>query len=164
MRTSFSVSPKVLALVALGMLNSARADEATVNLPTTDITSTADNTDVGSAEGYQGKPSSSTTRLNLTNQETPQAVSEVKREQIDDFKLNSVRDVMTSTPGVNVQKVETDRTYFTARGFDITNFQYDGTGMPLTGRHPARLQRPDDRHRQPVGDGQLRTQTPDLYA
>lgn len=44
--------------------------------------------------------------------------------------LNSIRDVLDSTPGVNVQKVETDRTYFTARGFDITNFQYDGMGMP----------------------------------
>jgi outer membrane receptor for ferric coprogen and ferric-rhodotorulic acid len=33
--------------------------------------------------------------------------------------------------GVNVEKVETDRTYYNSRGFDITNFQVDGIGLPL---------------------------------
>jgi outer membrane receptor for ferric coprogen and ferric-rhodotorulic acid len=33
--------------------------------------------------------------------------------------------------GINVEKVETDRTYFNSRGFDITNFQVDGIGLPL---------------------------------
>jgi outer membrane receptor for ferric coprogen and ferric-rhodotorulic acid len=132
MRILSPVSPHVLSFIALGIFNSAYAADTTLNLPTTDINSTAVSTDADSSEGYQGKPSSTTTRLNLTTQETPQGVTNIKREQIDDFKLNSIRDVLTSTPGVNVQKAETDRTYFTARGFDITNFQYDGTAMPLT--------------------------------
>jgi outer membrane receptor for ferric coprogen and ferric-rhodotorulic acid len=132
MRILFPASTKAFSLLALAVLNSAYAAETTLNLPSTDITSTAESADVGASEGYNGKPSATTTRLNLSAQETPQAVTEIKREQLDDFKLNSVRDVLSSTPGVNVQKTETDRTYFTARGFDITNFQYDGTGMPLT--------------------------------
>lgn len=32
---------------------------------------------------------------------------------------------------MQVQEVETDRTYYTARGFDITNFQYDGISVPF---------------------------------
>jgi len=33
--------------------------------------------------------------------------------------------------GINVEKVETDRTYFNSRGFDVTSFQVDGIGLPL---------------------------------
>ncbi|WP_323165904.1 TonB-dependent siderophore receptor [Pseudomonas bubulae] len=131
MRSLFSLPTSALTLVALGMLNSASADEYTLNLPSTSVTGTADSEDA--PPGYQAKPAATTTRLNLTAGQTPQGITSIKREQLDDFKLNSIRDVLDSTPGVNVQKVETDRTYFTARGFDITNFQYDGMGMGLTG-------------------------------
>ena len=131
MRTLFALPASSLTLVALTLLNTACADDNTLNLPSTSITSTADSEE--SPPGYQARPNASTTRLNLTARQTPQGVTSIKREQLDDFKLNSIRDVLDSTPGVNVQKVETDRTYFTARGFDITNFQYDGMGMPLNG-------------------------------
>ena len=131
MRSLFSLPTSALTLVALGMLNSASADEYTLNLPSTSVTGTADSEDA--PPGYQAKPAATTTRLNLTAGQTPQGITSIKREQLDDFKLNSIRDVLDSTPGVNVQKVETDRTYFTARGFDITTFQYDGMGMGLTG-------------------------------
>ncbi|SFS27610.1 TonB-dependent siderophore receptor [Pseudomonas sp. NFACC42-2] len=132
MRKMSSLPTSALTLIALGIFNSAFADDSTLNLPPTNISATAEDQE-RAPSGYQAKPDSSTTRLNLTAQETPQGVTSIKREQMDDFKLNSVRDVLDSTPGVNVQKVETDRTYFTARGFDITNFQYDGVGMQMTG-------------------------------
>ncbi|MEX5591177.1 TonB-dependent siderophore receptor, partial [Pseudomonas urmiensis] len=48
----------------------------------------------GQSRGYQARPASSTTRLGLSNRETPQAVSTVTREQLDDFKLNSVKDAL----------------------------------------------------------------------
>ena len=131
MHKLFTLPTSALTLVALGMFNHAFAAQGAVDLPATTVN--AADTEEDSPEGYQGKPSATTTRLNLTAQETPQGVTSIKREQLDDFKLNSIRDVLDSTPGVNVQKVETDRTYFTARGFDITNFQYDGMGMPLNG-------------------------------
>ena len=131
MRSLFTLPTSALTLVALSMFNTASADENTLNLPSTSVTTSADSEDA--PPGYRAKPSATTTRLNLTAGQTPQGITSIKREQLDDFKLNSIRDVLESTPGVNVQKVETDRTYFTARGFDITNFQYDGMGMGLTG-------------------------------
>ncbi|NNG61331.1 TonB-dependent receptor plug domain-containing protein, partial [Pseudomonas fragi] len=127
MRKMFTLPTSALTLIALGILNSAVAD--TLDLPTTSITGDGED----APQGYQARPNASTTRLNLSAGQTPQGVTSIKREQLDDFKLNSIRDVLGSTPGVNVQKIETDRTYFTARGFDITNFQYDGMGMPLNG-------------------------------
>jgi len=80
---------------------------------------------------YKVKKSKSATRLDLDLKETPQAVSVVTRAQMDDFQQNDINAVFDAAAGVNVERVETDRVYFTARGFDITNFQYDGVGMPF---------------------------------
>ena len=80
---------------------------------------------------YTVRDSSSATRLDLALRDTPQSVTVVTREKMDDFKLNSVNDMLATTPGVTVESVETDRVYYTARGFDITNFQYDGVGVPF---------------------------------
>jgi outer membrane receptor for ferric coprogen and ferric-rhodotorulic acid len=77
------------------------------------------------------RESASSTGLPLTLRETPQSVTVVDRTRIDDFALNNVNDLLAQVIGINVERVETDRTYFNARGFDITNFQVDGIGLPL---------------------------------
>lgn len=82
-------------------------------------------------EGERDRRSDGATGLELTLRETPQSVTQVSRRQIEDFALTNVNDLLALVPGVNVEKVETDRTYFNARGFDITNFQVDGVGLPL---------------------------------
>ena len=71
------------------------------------------------------------TKLNLSVLETPQVVSVISRDQIDDFSLREINSLLTYVPGVTVEQVETGRTYYTARGFDIVNFQYDGLGVPF---------------------------------
>ncbi|MDI5889506.1 TonB-dependent siderophore receptor [Halomonas rhizosphaerae] len=82
-------------------------------------------------ERYRVPLTSTATRLDLTPRETPQSVSTVTRAQIDDFSLDTTNDVLESTPGVTVERLETDRTYFTARGFEISNFQVDGVRVPM---------------------------------
>ncbi|HVJ02742.1 MAG TPA: TonB-dependent siderophore receptor [Sphingomonas sp.] len=82
-------------------------------------------------DSYTTGTSRTSTRLPLTPRETPQSVSVVTRTQIDDFGLRDVNTLLTTTTGINVQQTETDRTYFSARGFDITNFQIDGIGLPF---------------------------------
>jgi len=71
------------------------------------------------------------TGLDLSLKETPQSVSVITAAQIETFALDTVNDLLAYVPGINVEKVETDRTYYNARGFDITNFQVDGLGLPL---------------------------------
>ncbi|MCG8393197.1 MAG: TonB-dependent siderophore receptor [Pseudomonadales bacterium] len=84
------------------------------------------------SESYTPKTAvSAPTGLSLSRRETPQSVSVVTRTQMDDFQMNGVSDVLASSPGVVVDQVETDRVYYNARGFEITNFQYDGLGLPL---------------------------------
>ncbi|MBQ23864.1 TonB-dependent siderophore receptor [Alcanivorax sp.] len=84
------------------------------------------------SESYEPKtPVSAPTGLALTRRETPQAVSVVTRTLMDDFQIVSVSEALAAAPGVVVDQVETDRVYYNARGFEITNYQYDGLGMPL---------------------------------
>ncbi|NAW34014.1 TonB-dependent siderophore receptor [Halomonas alimentaria] len=82
-------------------------------------------------ERYRVPLTSTATRLDLTPRETPQSVSTVTRAQIDDFNLDTTNDILESTPGVTVERLETDRTYYTARGFEISNFQVDGVRVPM---------------------------------
>lgn len=70
-------------------------------------------------------------RIPLSQRETPQSVSVVTRAQIEDFQLNDVNSLLTTVPGVSVLTAETDRVYFSARGFDIQTFQIDGVGLPF---------------------------------
>lgn len=80
--------------------------------------------------GEQGSTDTAT-KLDLTIFDTPQTVTAISRVQMDDFLLDKANQVLDYTPGVTVEEVETHRTYYTARGFDIVNFQYDGVGTPF---------------------------------
>lgn len=86
---------------------------------------------VGDGSSYTTRESAGATRLSLSLRETPQSVSVVTRQQMDDFGLNNINAVLENTTGVNVERVETDRTYYSARGFDVTNFLVDGVGLPF---------------------------------
>ena len=65
----------------------------------------------------------------LTPRETPQTISVTTRQEMNDFALNSIDDVMRHTPGVSVVTYDSERTEYYARGFAIQNFQYDGIPM-----------------------------------
>ncbi|NVJ54548.1 MAG: TonB-dependent siderophore receptor [Campylobacteraceae bacterium] len=75
----------------------------------------------------------SATKLDMTIFETPQAVSVVSDVQIDDYNLTDTATALEQVAGVRVERTETDRTYYNARGFNIVNFQYDGVGVPSSG-------------------------------
>lgn len=82
-------------------------------------------------EGYGVEDQRTTFRIPLSQKDTPQSVSVVTREQIEDFQLNDVNALLTTVPGVSVLAAETDRVYYSARGFDIQTFQIDGVGLPF---------------------------------
>ncbi len=84
------------------------------------------------SDDYGVQTQRTATRLPLSQRETPQSVSVVTRAQIDDFQLNDVNALLATVPGVNVLAGETDRFYYSARGFDIQTFQIDGVGLPFS--------------------------------
>lgn len=69
------------------------------------------------------------TGLDLTPRETPQSLTVITREQIDDQAAQTVAEVLEYTTGLSVKRVDRGRNLLSARGFDITNFQLDG--LPL---------------------------------
>src|SRR5690606_10289158 len=77
------------------------------------------------------------TRLVLTPRETPQSISVITRQQMDDFNLTSIDDVMEYTPGISVVTYDSERTEYYARGFAIQNFQYDGIPMTRNSAYSA---------------------------
>lgn len=75
---------------------------------------------------YTTGGSTSATKLPLTLRETPQSVSVITRQVIDDHGSQDIGDVLRNTPGVSVQAYDSERMEYSARGFAITNYQYDG--------------------------------------
>ncbi|MDT0605089.1 TonB-dependent siderophore receptor [Thalassotalea sp. W431] len=83
-------------------------------------------------KGYNAHSASGASRLELDIIDIPQSVSVITASQMKDYQLTNIDAVLDTATGVNVERIETDRTYYTARGFDITNFQVDGVGLPLS--------------------------------
>lgn len=109
------------------------ASSAVGTLPIVNVTANAqaDQSVTQGSGSYTANSASTSTKLPLPLRETPQSVTAVTREKMDDFNQTNINQVLDSTVGVNVERIETDRTYYTSRGFDITNFQVDGQGMPM---------------------------------
>lgn len=78
------------------------------------------------AGDYTVDASEAATPLSLSLRETPQSLTVVTRARLDDQKLESLRDVLDSTPGVYSYAYDTERVLFTSRGFVIDNLMYDG--------------------------------------
>ncbi len=70
------------------------------------------------------------TGLDLELKDTPQSISIVTNEQMDNFGASDINSALRLATGINVEQWETNRTNFTARGFEIKNTQIDGIGLP----------------------------------
>ncbi|WP_341645337.1 TonB-dependent siderophore receptor [Thauera sp. SDU_THAU2] len=77
---------------------------------------------------YTTYSSSSSTRLNLAPQETPQSLTVITRQQIEDLNATTLTALLDAVPGVHVVKEGVgDEIYgYYARGFEILNFEVDG--------------------------------------
>ena len=75
---------------------------------------------------YTTGSTSTATKLNLSIRETPQSISVVTRQEMDDFNLNTLTEAMRHTTGVVVQHNDSDRVSYSSRGYTINNFQIDG--------------------------------------
>lgn len=74
--------------------------------------------------------SNGATNLDLDIKDTPQSISVVSSTQMQQFGTDSLNEALRLATGIQVEEWETNRTNFTARGFDIANTQIDGVGLP----------------------------------
>lgn len=75
---------------------------------------------------YTTRQDTTAVPLSLSLRETPQSVSIVTLQRIEDQRMQTVTDVVNNTVGISVNQYETNRGGFTSRGFDIDNLQIDG--------------------------------------
>lgn len=68
---------------------------------------------------YTTGSSNSSTKLALSLRETPQTVSVMTRQRIEDQQLNTLSDVLKQTPGLNVQNIDSERVNIYSRGYSI---------------------------------------------
>lgn len=66
------------------------------------------------------------TGLALSPQDTPQSVTVLTRQRMDDQQLTSVQSALEATTGITSRTLDSERVDFFARGFSIDSFQFDG--------------------------------------
>ncbi|HIV70336.1 MAG TPA: TonB-dependent siderophore receptor [Candidatus Aquabacterium excrementipullorum] len=102
------------------------SQEAQQSLPALKVTAKrGPTTTEGSGSYTTTAPVSTATKLGLSLRETPQSISVITRERMDEMGLQNLTDVINATPGVFAQALDERVSYF-SRGYTITNFQVDG--------------------------------------
>lgn len=129
----------LLALaVCLSTLPHAMADDqqppATLELGATEISDNRLGSTTEGSTSYTTGAMNTATKLPLTMRETPQAVTVITRQRMDDQNMTSINDVARYTPGLFLnQSSGPGRQSYTARGFDVDNLMYDGIPSAYTG-------------------------------
>lgn len=86
------------------------------------------------SQSYTTGAMSTATKLPLTMRETPQSVTVITRQRMDDQAMTSINDVAKYTPGLFLNQANgPGRQTYTARGFDVDNIMYDGIPSAYTG-------------------------------
>jgi outer membrane receptor for ferric coprogen and ferric-rhodotorulic acid len=104
------------------------------NINTLATAQVSDNTLGNNTEGtgsYTTGSMSSATGLNLSMRDTPQSVSVVTSQLMQDQNLRTLTDVANNTAGISTRINHSTDSRYATRGFKINNYQIDGVVMPL---------------------------------
>lgn len=102
----------------------ANTSEQAGALPTVSVVGAVDSTTDGS-HSYTTGVTSTATGMNLSIRETPQSISVVTRQRIEDQALNSMTDVLNQVPGITMSQ-DGQRYNVYARGSAVNTYQIDG--------------------------------------
>lgn len=72
-------------------------------------------------------PLTTATPLGLTLKETPQSVSVITSQRMEDQGLTTIRQTLAQAPGVLGTSWNTELSEAKARGYTLSNYQFDGT-------------------------------------
>lgn len=110
------------------------AQSTVMELGATEVSSDRLGSTTEGSRSYTTGAMATATKLPLTMRETPQAVTVITRQRMDDQAMTSINDVVKATPGLflNFSSGPGRQTY-TARGFDIDNIMYDGIPSGYSG-------------------------------
>lgn len=75
---------------------------------------------------YTTGVTSTAIKMNLSIRETPQSISVITRQRMDDQHLASITDVLKETPGITMSQDGGERFNIYSRGSAINSYQFDG--------------------------------------
>ncbi|WP_423454473.1 TonB-dependent siderophore receptor [Ottowia sp. VDI28] len=108
----------------------APADAAVQSLPAVTVTGQAEQDGTTENTGtYQPGVSSTATKLKLTSRETPQTITTITRQQMDDAAMTSVDDAVKAASGVFFSDRGSNGGAYYSRGFELQT-QFDGMAAP----------------------------------
>ncbi|MFG0630461.1 TonB-dependent siderophore receptor [Pseudomonas sp. xss_2] len=116
------------------LLPTASAANGAMELMPLSISGKAPGSTTEGSGSYTTESSSSSTRLNLSIKETPQSVTVLTRQRMEDQKLDTLTDALDATAGITVirESIGADSTPYLSRGFAISNYEIDG--VPTSSR------------------------------
>lgn len=123
--------PAALLTAWSGHAAAQATDAAVAELPAVHVTATAQDGITEGTQRYTTPVMNTATGLTLSPQETPQTVSVVTRQQIDDEGLLDTAAILANAPGISFTRSDSNRYAFSSRGFAIDSFQFDGLVSPI---------------------------------
>ncbi|MFT3848143.1 MAG: TonB-dependent siderophore receptor [Propionivibrio sp.] len=115
-------------LLAIAIPAFAQAQESgkEVVLPTVSVSGQGLGETTEGTGSYTTGKTQTATPLSMSPRETPQSVSVVTQQRIEDQGLTNITDLLNNVTGISVHQYETHRAQFTSRGFDINTLMIDG--------------------------------------
>lgn len=107
-----------------------RSSDDVLELDATNVTGQQLGETTEGTGSYATGRSNTATKMNLSLRETPQSVSVMTRQRMDDQNLASLPEVLEQTPGITMQNLGSERFNIYSRGYSVDNFQFDG--IPTT--------------------------------
>lgn len=151
-RTLIRLALAGTSLLTLASIASAQDQAATADNGATVLEEVVVNGGSGgviTADGYVGKSSATGAKTDTPFVQTPQSISSVTKDQLEDRKPQNLLDAVAYTPGVRVGGYGFDPRFdsFTLRGFDMTyigifrdNLRQPGAGSSLFKTEPYGLE------------------------
>lgn len=123
------------SLIALPLLFSqvALAEDESLSLEPIQVTGRELSAQSEQRNNYTPGPSTTATSLPMSIKDTPQAVSVITSQQIRDQALTTSGEILHQAPGVSMTRRDSNRFAYSARGYGISTYQFDGLMTPIQG-------------------------------
>ena len=102
------------------------ANDGSIELGATSVQSTGLGETTEGTGAYTTGVTSTATKMNLSIRETPQSISVITRQRMDDQHLAAITDVLNETPGITMSQDGGERFNIYSRGSAINSYQFDG--------------------------------------
>lgn len=122
--------PKAAAQEADSTGSPATPQVSVDNLPMVRVKAAAAKLKSEGNASYTNDATQASTGLSLAQRDTPQSLTVITRQRIDDQGLQRLGEVLQQTTGLSSRQLDSDRLRFSARGFGVDSYLIDG--MPST--------------------------------